>query len=134
MTIKQNTDMERLHEVFEMDNPGRGVGKTFLQCHNLAGVMETTDQSGVYCRVDSLDDVRHIMQMLVFKVFPDHGINYIQSLRGYDFAFKMPNGDRKRLNFILLEKAEWRLLGNAWPIVTFNRQGGVYERGINEGP
>lgn len=111
----QYTDLDRLHRVASSDLEAleRGAGRTFLECHELAGVMETTDQSGVLCRVISFCRVRHITRMLMEQVFPDHDIELLAHNRQHDMTFQLPGGIRKRIIFAA------RDMGGLWPIVDF---------------
>jgi hypothetical protein len=118
----KHTDVDRLHKVIEdMNNPcaviERGAGVTFAQCHELAGVMETTEQSGVFCKIERYDRIRHILQMLFSKVLPDHNIKFVQN--GDYPSFHLPDGQRKKIKFILYHESEQATRGSLWPVVEF---------------
>ncbi len=112
------TDIDRLHRVVASEDHKRGDGVTFALCHVLAGIMGTTEQSGVYCRVVSIDRVTPIMEMLTRKVFPDHCIEFDKAMNHNSYSFNVPGGKRKRVRFVLADD-EMALLGSQWPVVDF---------------
>jgi len=116
--IHNGTDIDRLHAVVNMKNPGRGAGRTYAECHTVAGVLETTSEGGVICLVNKYDRVTDIMRQLVFKVFMDHGINFHRTLNKNRFVFYMPNKREKQVQFVTLEHAG-EIHGNNWPAVEF---------------
>lgn len=121
------TDLDRLHAVVSMDNPGRGAGRTFADCHTVAGALESTEGAGCVCIVPKYDRVTHIMRTMVFQVFPDHGISFHRVIHSNLFTFVLPNRTKKNVKFIALERAEDELWSNSWPVVNFteynNRRG-----------
>ena len=112
------TDLDRLHAVSSMENPGRGAGRTFAACHTVAGVLESTEESGVVCMVPQYDRVTDIMRTMVFRVFPNHGINFHRTCDRNQFAFFLPGKIIKYVRFIA-EADEKSLMGNRWPMVEF---------------
>lgn len=113
------TDLTRLHTVVSMDNPGRGAGRTFAECHIVAGVMETTSAGGVICLVPKHEWVTDIMRQMVFKVFPDHGISFHKTVNQDVFIFYMPDKKEKQVQFVVSEQADEHIINLNWPIVRF---------------
>jgi hypothetical protein len=109
-----------------MENPGRGAGRTFADCHTVAGILETTKGPGAVCLVRCYDRVTDIMRLMVFKAFPDHSINFHRTVHSNHFLFTLPDGEVKSVKFVALERAEEELYSNRWPVVEFteyNRKG-----------
>jgi hypothetical protein len=113
------TDLDRLHKVSMAEDNKARSGKTFELCHIVAGVMEVTEQNGVHCKVLDYNRVPYIMDALVLFVLPDHDINFECTVNRNTFSFILPNGDRKRINFILSDDEE-ALKGSLWPVVEFS--------------
>jgi len=66
------TDIERLHRVVEGVESGRGSGKTFARCHELAGCIEVGEKL-VFCVVTTMNDVSYL-RPLIHEVLGEHGI------------------------------------------------------------
>ena len=113
------TDLDRLHAVVSMENPGRGAGRTFAACHTVAGIMESTGGAGVVCLIPKYDRVTDIMRTMVFKVFPDHGINFHRTVHSNLFIFVLPDKTCKNVKFVTTERAQDELWSNNWPLVEF---------------
>ena len=120
MDICNGTDLDRLHAVANMDNPGRGAGRTFTECHTVAGVMETTREQGVICLIPSYQRITDIMRKMVFKVFTDHEINFYKSVHGRRYIFTMPDKRQKQVMFTTLMDAQQDIRGRDWPVVEFS--------------
>ncbi|RLC37575.1 hypothetical protein DRH27_03740 [Candidatus Falkowbacteria bacterium] len=119
MDMCNGTDLVRLHAVVDMDNPGRGAGRTHEQCHTVAGVLETTSEGGVICLVAKYDRVTDIMRQMVFKVFRDHDISFVKVINNNRFIFHLPYAKDKQVMFVVIEDAEEKMRGLNWPVVTF---------------
>ena len=115
------TDIDRLHAVVNMDNPGRGAGRTFAECHTAAGAMETTNEGGVICLVDKYESTTDIMRLMVFKVFPDHDIHFHKTLNRNKFIFYMPDKRQKQIQFVSMDHVEELAAWGKWPVVEFTR-------------
>jgi len=130
--IHNGTDIDRLHAVVNMKNPGRGAGRTYAECHTVAGVLETTSEGGVVCLVNNYDRVTDIMRQLIFKVFMDHDISFHKTINRNRFMVYLPDKREKQIQFLVLEHAD-ELHGNTWPVVTFTeydrRKATRYETG-----
>ena len=132
MELDGGTDLDRLHAVFSMDDPERGAGRTFLDCNTVAGVLETTGADGIICRVPKYNRVIHIMEMMVFKVFPDHGISFHQIVNENEFIFFLPGEIEKRVRFIAVQTLDNLIevaRGWQWPMIEFTECDG--ERGAD---
>lgn len=68
------TDIDRLHRVVEGKERGRGRGKTFARCHEVAGFVEL-GYKHIFCLVTRFDDWRYIDPMLD-EVLTEHGIQF----------------------------------------------------------
>ena len=88
-----------------------------LQCHTVAGVMETTKEACVVCLVEDLKQTANILKCLIFKTFVSHDINFIKTVNTDRFAFKMPNGDCKEIIFTVGQQLGAYLQGRRWPVV-----------------
>ncbi len=116
------TDIDRLHKVVSMDNPGRGAGRTFAVCHTVAGVLETTEEAGVICLVPKYDRINNIIKQMVHDVFPDHDIDFYRKCCQTRFAFFLPGKIKKYIQFAVPDDdtiGSLSLMGNAWPVVEF---------------
>ena len=113
------TDVDRLHAVVSMDNPGRGAGRTFADCHTVAGILETTKEPGAVCLIPKYNRVTDIMRMMVFRAFPDHGICFHRTVHSNHFMFTLPEGEIKSVKFVVLETAQQELYSNQWPVIEF---------------
>jgi len=68
------TDLDRLHQVVEGKLRGRGAGRTFAACHNLAGILETCDENiSIAWIIPRMSWVFHIRPMLE-RVLEEHGL------------------------------------------------------------
>jgi len=67
-----HTDLERLQAVKEGRLTGRGCGKTFARCHDVAGAIELGFKH-IYCVVTHHRDISYILPMLM-NVLEDHAI------------------------------------------------------------
>lgn len=68
------TDLDRLHQVVEGDLRGRGAGRTFAACHNLAGILETCNKGArIAWIIPRMSWMFHIRPMLE-RVLEEHGL------------------------------------------------------------
>jgi len=74
------TDIERLHKVVNKELQGRGVGKTFAKCHDVAGLIQTTDVKYIFCMISLKRDMDYILPMLE-RVLEEHGLTFYHKLR-----------------------------------------------------
>lgn len=97
-----HTDLDRLHAVALGQLGGRGCGKTFLQCHHLAGYIQIGEMD-IVCTVTRLSDIDYILPMLN-QVFHDHGLPLIQRVYPQSSGIHAPHkwkcGDRIRVTFV----------------------------------
>jgi len=70
---RMKTDLERLHDVALKENHGPREGKTFYDCHLVAGALELENEE-VIIWLPSLRSAKHIKPMLK-KVLQDHDIS-----------------------------------------------------------
>jgi len=68
------TDIDRLHAVIEGKITGRGVGRTYAKCHEIAGILEVTDVQDIYLIVTHMSDRYYILPMLI-SVLDEHFIS-----------------------------------------------------------
>ena len=125
------TDLDRLHAVVSMENPGRGAGQTFADCHTVAGVLETTSEDGIICVVPKYQRVHHIMRNLMFKVFMDHDIKFHQTISQTQFVLFLPREIKKYILFVIQDDdtlESLALIGHVWPVVKFAEY--KLERGV----
>ena len=116
------TDLDRLHKVFAMGDPGRGEGRTFLDCHTVAGALESTEEDGVICLVPKYNRIDNIMVQMVHFVFLEHGIRFDEMCSQTLFTLFLPGGFKKYVRFAVAEDETMDnlyLIGNIWPIVNF---------------
>jgi hypothetical protein len=66
------TDIDRLHKVIDGKAHGRGCGKTFAKCHEVAGLIEL-GYKYVFCMITHQQDQLYLDKMLT-DVFNDHGL------------------------------------------------------------
>lgn len=57
------TDIDRLHNVVDGNKLGRGVGKTFAKCHEIAGLIDLGFKE-IFCIIKCYRDTHHILPML----------------------------------------------------------------------
>jgi len=67
------TDINRLHEVVEGSRAGRGCGKTFARCHEIAGIIELGKFKKIVCTTTYLDELLNLLPMIE-QVFKEHGL------------------------------------------------------------
>jgi len=65
------TDIDRLHNVFEGRTRGRGCGKTMLLCHQIAGQLEVAPQDIVVC-IPNMYRIEYFVPILSY-VLVEHG-------------------------------------------------------------
>lgn len=66
------TNIERLHDVIDGKRHGRGTGKTFARCHEVAGLIELGHET-IYCAMTLWKDVEYLTPMLA-GVLQEHGL------------------------------------------------------------
>ena len=88
------TDIDRLHKVISGEIYGRGCGKTFARCHELAGIIETSNISLIICIMTKWNDIFYLKPMIK-EVFLEHNLKITAENR-FDF---MCNG--KKIKFIV---------------------------------
>lgn len=95
------TDIDRLHKVALGEVKGRGCGKTFLKCHELAGLVETGFEGTMALVVPYMRYFKHIYPMMV-EVFKEHSIKLRvtrqHTLEGNGFKFVFISLDGKRFD------------------------------------
>jgi hypothetical protein len=131
------TNLDRLHKVFEMDNPGHMEGRTFLGCHTVAGALESTNENGVICVIPKYNRIDHIMVQMVLYVFRDHGISFHRTCSQTQFAFLLPDKTKKYIRFAVCDDDtldSLAMIGNRWPVVEFTEynQGFLELQGIGK--
>lgn len=67
-----STDIERLHKVVDGKEQGRGCGKTFARCHEVAGLVELGHKY-IFCITTNHKDWQYIEPMLS-DVLQEYGI------------------------------------------------------------
>ena len=70
------TDIKRLHDVIEGRRTGRGCGKTFARCHQIAGLVEVGEKVILF-QVNCYRDQKYTVPMLR-GVFEEHGLEFIR--------------------------------------------------------
>ena len=71
------TDINRLHQVAFGQLRGRRWGKTYLQCHNIAGTIEVGDRDIIVCIVSHYSDIRYIIPMLM-DILDEHDLKILK--------------------------------------------------------
>lgn len=66
------TNIDRLHAVVEGKLCGRGSGKTYARCHELAGYIET-GYKNIICLITNADDCHYLLPMIK-TVMEEHRI------------------------------------------------------------
>ena len=61
---RMNTDIERLHDVVTYKVSGRGCGKTYAACHELAGVLEVGKSNKIICIIKYSRDLKWLLPMI----------------------------------------------------------------------
>ncbi len=78
------TNLNRLHKVYNGELYGRGVGKTFLKIHTLAGIIEVGQFPRIFVVIGEWHDKLYLMPM-IGKIFEEHELIINKSyLRGFD--------------------------------------------------
>lgn len=99
------TDIERLHQVYEGNLKGRAVGKTFLQCHEIAGQIEVGEVKNIICLLPNYQYTVFIKTMLI-DVLKEHGIIIKKHTRDTIFI-----SGGKRILFLVRSLEEDELIG-----------------------
>jgi len=97
-------DIDRLHDVINGDLYGRGVGKTYAKCNDVAGMIGV-GINNIYCITTHYRDINYILPMLN-EVLSDHEMCII---RKDDNKIFLDNG--ARIFFIAERDMERRLRG-----------------------
>ena len=69
-----NTDIDRLHSVVLGERYGRGVGRTFAACHNLAGILEMCDNGATIAWIIPRMSWMHHIKPMLETVLVEHGL------------------------------------------------------------
>ncbi len=65
------TDLNRLHKVYDGKLNARGVGKTFLKIHTLAGLVEVGEMPIIFILMDEWHDI-YYLRLMIDKIFEEH--------------------------------------------------------------
>lgn len=99
---KLKTNLNRLHEVYNGKLYGRGVGKTFLKIHTLAGLVEVSEMPIIFVLMDEWRDI-YYLRMMIEKIFEEHKLTiHTRMNRGFmcnnkQIRFKLNNDLEKIL-------------------------------------
>lgn len=93
------TDIERLHKVISGELTGRGCGKTFARCHELAGQVKVGEFGDIVVGITQYHDLSYLHPM-IRQVFEEHDLK----IEGWQRDKFICNG--KRIRF-LVEDSEW---------------------------
>lgn len=115
------TDIELLHKVVSGQVHGRGIGKTFAQCHNVAGAIELGFDN-VFMVITNYRDIMYIIPMLR-DVLTDHGIK-IDALNYKDKIMCLGGIDKRTtVKFITEEDIYRKIRGIDKPFIVYARHG-----------
>ena len=99
-----STDIDRLHDVIDGRTSGRGVGKTFAKCHDVAGLIEL-GLSTVFCVITNYRDIGYILPMLD-EVLTEHNMKIEKKQQHHIFL-----NNKIRITFVSENDVGRRLRG-----------------------
>lgn len=67
------TNIDRLHKVVTGEISGRGAGKTFASCHEVAGIVELGKEKQIFVITKFWRDRSYIKPML-WQILQEHGL------------------------------------------------------------